>query len=253
VNLLNNAVKYTDAGGRIEVATVLEKGAVIVTVRDTGIGIPPEHLEKVFEMFSQVESALSRSRGGLGIGLALTDRLIRMHGGSVRAQSDGLGRGSRFVVRLPLTQAQPQQAASAPVLSRGGPELRVLVADDNRDAAETLGALLEMLGHDVHLVHDGQAAVDACAAFDPDVVVLDIGMPRLNGYEACKRIRGSIGGAQRTLVALTGWGQEQDVARSREAGFDRHLVKPVDVPALVEILANAGAQPRDGAVAGKKA
>ena len=245
VNLLSNAVKYTDPGGRIEVAVLLEKGSAVVSVRDTGIGIPSEHLERVFEMFSQVESALSRSRGGLGIGLALTERLVRMHGGTVKAQSEGLGRGSRFLVTLPLSaEAAPGTPGHEPVLSRGGPALRVLVADDNRDAAETLGALLGMLGHEIHLVHDGAAAVAACAAFDPDVVVLDIGMPKLNGYEACKRIRASTGGEQRTLVALTGWGQESDVARSREAGFDKHLVKPVDVPQLVEILTKAAGKPR---------
>ena len=246
VNLLNNAVKYTDPGGRIEVGVLVEKGDVVVTIRDNGIGIAAEHLEGVFEMFSQVESALSRSRGGLGIGLALTQRLVRMHGGSVKAYSDGPGRGSRFHVQLPLAAglpaSEPASPAAEPSRAAGGPKLRVVVADDNRDAAETLGALLRMLEHDVQVVHDGEAAVAACAAHDPDIVILDIGMPRMNGYDACRRIRTHPGGAGRTIIALTGWGQEKDLALSREAGFDRHFVKPVDVAQLIELIGTL--QPR---------
>jgi signal transduction histidine kinase len=241
VNLLHNATKYTDPGGRIEVGVLVEKGAATITIRDTGIGIPPERLETVFEMFSQVESAISRSRGGLGIGLSLTQRLVQMHGGSVKAYSEGLGKGARFHVHLPLVQAVEGVSPPAPrhlrEHHRDAPAaLKILVADDNVDAADTLGALLEVMGHEVTKVHDGEAAVTAAAAFEPHVVILDIGMPRLNGYEACRRIRAREDGPRPLLVALTGWGQEQDVAQSQAAGFDRHLVKPIEAAALEKIL-----------------
>ncbi len=237
-NLLHNAAKYTDRGGRIELVVLVEKEQAVVTVRDTGIGIPPDRLESVFEMFSQVESALSRSRGGLGIGLSLTQRLVQMHGGSVKAHSEGLGHGSRFQVTLPLVQVKNEPAPQEqPALATGaGPVLRVLVADDNLDAASTLGALLSLLGHEVREVHDGEAAIAAAAEFDPHIVLLDIGMPKANGYEACRRIRVQPGGATRRIVAVTGWGQPEDLRRSEEAGFDRHLVKPVAVDALLPLL-----------------
>lgn len=244
VNILNNAIKFTDPGGRIEVGVLVEKGEVVVTIRDTGIGIASENLDKVFGMFSQVESALSRSRGGLGVGLSLTQRLVQMHGGSVKAYSDGPGRGSRFHVQLPLVTGEVQPGTKAPAQASAAlpNALRILIADDNKDAAETLGVLLDMMGHRVHLVHDGEAAVQAAAAFDPHVVVLDIGMPNLNGFEAAQRIRMQPGGAGRTLIALTGWGQRQDLVRSKEVGFDRHLVKPINVEALTAILQEV--QPR---------
>jgi CheY-like chemotaxis protein len=244
VNLLHNAAKYTDAGGRIELGVLVENEQAVVTIRDTGIGIPREHLEKVFEMFSQVESALSRSRGGLGIGLALTQRLVQMHGGTIKAYSDGPGRGSRFHVYLPQAVQQPLEPPVAPPAGAelAGKRLRVVVADDNEDAATTLAMLLELMGQEVRVVHDGEAAVAACAEFDPDVVVLDIGMPKLNGYEACKRIRQQPGGAERLVVALTGWGQQQDLVRSSDAGFDRHLVKPIMAEAIKSVM--AGVTPR---------
>jgi signal transduction histidine kinase len=240
VNLLHNAAKYTDPGGRIEVGVIVEKGQATVQIRDSGIGIPAEHLDNVFEMFSQVESALSRSRGGLGIGLSLTQRLVKMHGGSVKAYSDGLGKGSRFHVQLPLVTGQvvalpsPQGGAQQQAAAAQG--LRVLVADDNVDAAETLAALLQFMGHQVMQVHDGEAAVAAAAQSQPQVVILDIGMPKLNGYEACRRIRQQAHAPQPMMVALTGWGQEQDLAQSRAAGFDQHLVKPVAAEALLELF-----------------
>ena len=251
VNLLSNAVKYTDRGGRIEVGVLVEKGDAVVTIRDTGIGIAPEHLERVFDMFSQVESALSRSRGGLGIGLALTQKLIALHGGNVKAYSDGLGSGSRFHVQLPLVPSRPraQDEPAEGAADEAAWRLRILVADDNEDAAATLGTLLEIMGHEVRLVHDGEAAVAATAQFDPQLVVLDIGMPRLNGYEAAARIRAQDAGRHRALVALTGWGQQQDLERSREAGFDRHLVKPVNVDALAEVIAQV--QPTATAIRGR--
>jgi signal transduction histidine kinase len=239
VNLLHNATKYTDPGGRIEVGVLVEKGAAIVTVRDTGIGIPADRLESVFEMFSQVESAISRSRGGLGIGLSLTQRLVQMHGGSVKAYSEGPGKGSRFHVHLPLVQpvdgAQPQQRASQAHADSAAP-LKVLIADDNVDAADTLGALMEVMGHQVRSVHDGESAVTAAAQFAPHIVILDIGMPRLNGYEACRRIRAQHHEHRPLMVALTGWGQEQDIAQSQAAGFDRHLVKPIEAAALEQLF-----------------
>jgi signal transduction histidine kinase len=236
VNLLNNATKYTDGGGRIEVGVHVEKGAATITIRDTGIGIPSDRLDSVFEMFSQVESALSRSRGGLGIGLSLTQRLVQMHGGSVKAYSEGLGKGSRFHVQLPLVHAAAESQPQRKHEQARAESLRILVADDNVDAAETLGTLLQVLGHTVTQVHDGEAAVAAAASAEHDLVVLDIGMPKLNGYEACKRIRAQAGAARPVLVALTGWGQEQDLAQSQAAGFDRHMVKPVEADALEKLL-----------------
>jgi signal transduction histidine kinase len=238
LNLLNNAVKYTDAGGRIEVGVLVEKGNAVITIRDSGIGIAPEHIEEVFQMFSQVESALTRSRGGLGIGLSLTRRLVEMHGGSVRASSDGLGQGSRFLISLPLSTANAPalDGDGAPALEPAPVGLRILVADDNEDGGSALAALLEVMGHTVRLVADGEAAVHETAAWNPEVVLLDIGMPRLNGFDACRRIRNEPGGAARTLIALTGWGQPQDVRRSAEAGFDQHLVKPVEIDALAATL-----------------
>ena len=245
VNLLHNAVKYTDPGGRIELGVLIEKGSAVVTIRDTGIGIPPERLESVFEMFSQVEAAISRSRGGLGIGLSLTQRLVQMHGGSVKAFSDGPGKGSRFHVHLPLERegTAPVRPAAPSARAEASTGLRILVADDNVDAAETLGALLELMGHTVTKVHDGEAAVAAAAKSPPQVVILDIGMPRMNGYEACRHIRGQQHEPRPLLVALTGWGQEQDHERSHDAGFDHHLVKPVEVSALKEVFAAAIKQP----------
>jgi signal transduction histidine kinase len=244
VNLLHNASKYTDAGGRIEVGVSVEKGQATVSVRDNGIGIPADRLEGVFEMFSQVESALSRSRGGLGIGLALTQRIVQMHGGAVRASSDGLGKGSRFQVQLPLAaqaapvaSARPQARGSANDRASPHQSLEILVADDNVDAAETLAALLNLMGHKVVQAHDGEAAVAQAARARPQVVILDIGMPRMNGYEACRRIRLQTQ-QQPLMVALTGWGQEQDLAKSHAAGFDRHLVKPVSAEAIEAVLAD---------------
>jgi CheY-like chemotaxis protein len=211
----------------------------VISVRDTGIGIAPHRLERVFEMFSQEEPALARSRGGLGIGLALTRKLVELHGGSVMACSDGAGKGSVFEVRLPLAgvvPADPAQPTGEPVAMAEG-ALRILVADDNRDAAETLSTLLEVMGHTVMWVHDGAAAVQAAATFGPQLILLDIGMPGLNGYEACRFIRAQAGGAAVTIVAVTGWGQPHDVQSAHDAGFDHHLVKPVDMGTLMNVIA----------------
>jgi signal transduction histidine kinase len=239
MNLLSNAAKYTDPGGQIEVRVVSEAGHAVVCFHDSGIGIQPHRLEAVFDMFSQEEPALSRSRGGLGIGLSLTRKLVQLHGGNVTAASDGPGKGSVFIVRLPLAVPaglpDTPVASAVPLGTAGG--LRILVADDNEDAAETMSVLLEVMGHEVRRVHDGEAAVEMVAGFDPQLVLLDIGMPKLNGYDTCRRIRVRDGGAVRTLVAVTGWGQPQDLKTSSEAGFDHHLVKPVDIDTLVQLIA----------------
>jgi len=250
MNLLSNAAKYTDPGGQLEVRVVSEGGRAVVSFRDNGIGIAPHRLEGVFEMFSQEEPALSRSRGGLGIGLSLTRKLVELYGGSVSASSEGAGKGSVFLVALPLATPVPQQPEEPVADDEAVPitgSLRILVADDNTDAAETLSILLESLGHQVRCVHDGQAAIEAAAAFDPELVLLDIGMPKLNGYDACRQIRAQPGGAARSLVAITGWGQPQDLQRAREAGFDRHLVKPVSLDPLLQLIAaRLEGSPQDG-------
>lgn len=244
MNLLTNAAKYMDSGGRIELTAVQEHDEVLVTVKDTGIGIAANRLESVFEMFSQVDTALSRSHGGLGIGLALTQKLIEMQDGSVQARSKGLGHGSEFAVRLPMALPKQTQQTNEPVAAPDDPpaspgrELRILVADDNEDAAAAQAMLLEVMGHTVHMVHDGHAAVLAVGDFDPHLILLDIGMPKLNGYEACLRIRLEPGGADRTLVAITGWGQPDDLLASKKAGFDDHWVKPVDPELLLDLIAN---------------
>ena len=244
MNLLHNAAKYMDKGGRIDVNVRAESGECVVTVKDAGIGIPSEHLAKVFEMFAQVESALSRSRGGLGIGLSLTRRLVEMHKGQILARSEGPGKGSEFEVRLPLAAPQldgdeVQSATAGEVRSNATDgQLRILVADDNVDAAVTLAALLEVLGHSVRYVHDGEAAVQASLEFAPHVALLDIGMPKLSGYEACRRIRNAQSDAPMIIVAVTGWGQTEDLLASKRAGFDRHLVKPVDPEELFALLAD---------------
>ena len=214
-----------------------------MSVRDTGIGIAPDHLPKLFEMFSQVDSALERSQGGLGIGLSLVNGLVKMHGGTVEARSEGLGKGSEFVVRLPVaainTILESRNRAAVP----RGPRRtrrRILVADDNRDAADSLAMMLRLAGHEVHAVHDGQEAVEAAGWFRPDLALLDIGMPRLNGFDAARRIREQPWGKHMLLVAITGWGQEEDKRRATEAGFDRHLTKPVEPAALEKLLAGSG-------------
>jgi PAS domain S-box-containing protein len=237
-NLLNNAAKYTDQGGRIELLAGTKGEWVSIRVRDNGIGIPKEKLRNIFELFTQIDPLVERSQGGLGIGLTLVQRLTEMHGGRVEAFSDGPGRGSEFVIELPLAVAPAQASPSRADTPVEQPSrLRILVVDDNRDAADSLAMLLEMLGNDVHTAHDGLEAVGAAAAFHPDVVLLDIGLPKLNGYEVAQRIREMPGGAKVLLVALTGWGQEEDRRRTKEAGFDQHMTKPVELANLQKLLA----------------
>ncbi|THC44569.1 ATP-binding protein [Massilia sp. Mn16-1_5] len=227
-NLLSNAAKYTPQGGRITVAARREGEEAVIAVSDTGIGIAAESLPDVFEMFTQVSRSIDRARGGLGIGLALVRHLVQLHGGSVSAASDGINQGSTFTVRLPLGSARAGQAPALPpsVQARPGRAQRVLVADDNVDAADTLSALLRLDGHLVQVAHDGAEAVHMAEAFRPETAFLDIGMPRLDGYGAARAIRALPGLQGLRLVALTGWGAQEDRRRSREAGFDAHLLKP---------------------------
>ena len=243
LNLLNNAAKYSEPGGQITLAAETRGVEVIVSVRDTGIGIPADMLPRIFDIFTQVDRSLERSQGGLGIGLTLVKRLTEMHGGDIVALSDGPGRGSEFVVRLPiLPESAGQEAVPLATMSPALPGRRILVVDDNRDSADSLTLILGMLGNEVRTAYDGVEAVESAAAFRPELVFLDIGLPRLNGYDAARRIRQQPGGATMTLVALTGWGQEDDRRRSREAGFDHHLVKPVDPLELERLLGEAGAK-----------
>jgi signal transduction histidine kinase len=245
-NLLNNAAKYTDGGGHVRVAAERIGHEVVVSVKDDGIGIAPEVLPRLFEMFSQATPALERSQGGLGIGLSLVKGLVEMHGGSVEARSDGHGQGSQFIVRLPVAVA-PQPYDHPPGDGEKGVApvpCRVLVADDNRDAADSLAMMLKLAGNEVRTAYDGEQAVEQAEAFRPDLVLLDIGMPKLNGYEAARRIREQPSGHAMILVALTGWGQEEDKRRADEAGFHHHLVKPVDLAALARRLGTIAPQER---------
>jgi PAS domain S-box-containing protein len=239
LNLLNNAAKYTEPGGHILLAAEREGGDVVVIVKDSGIGIAADMLPRVFEMFVQVDQSLDRSQGGLGIGLTLVKRLVQLHGGSIEARSEGPGKGSEFVVRLPV--AIESSPGAHPVNGEGEqpapiPRHRILVVDDNRDAAEMLAELLELMGNDLRTAHDGVEAVEVAGEFRPDVVLLDIGLPKMNGYEVAEKIREQPWGKAMVLVALTGWGQEEDRRRSREAGFDHHLIKPVEPDALLKLL-----------------
>jgi signal transduction histidine kinase/CheY-like chemotaxis protein len=234
-NLLNNAAKYTDAGGLIRVTALVRGDDFILTVTDNGIGIPKQDVETIFQMFSQVQSARERAEGGLGIGLALTKGLVELHGGTITAESAGLGGGSSFRIEIPnaraaiSTHAEASATESAPVLCR-----RILIADDNVDAGDSLAMLLRSNGHEVKVARDGEEALKVFGAFNPDVVLLDLGMPRLSGYEVAKRVRAN--NSTVLLIAITGWGQSSDRARSAEAGFDHHLTKPVDYRELANAL-----------------
>ncbi len=250
-NLLNNAVKYTPEGGRIELSMHRDGGQAVVTISDSGVGIAPDALPLVFEMFTQVERKLDRASGGLGIGLALVRRLVELHGGSVSTQSAGAGKGSTFTVRLPLAQPlaaplEPVHPAAAAPAASDAPVYRVLVVDDNVDAAESLAALLQLQGHATCVAHDGNQALSAAHDFRPEIVFLDIGMPGKDGYEVARELRGQPATRQAVLVALTGWGAREDRARTRSAGFDHHLTKPAglaDVEALMAGMAGCRREP----------
>jgi PAS domain S-box-containing protein len=238
-NLLTNSAKYTEPGGRIWLTAEPRGGQVVVSVRDTGIGIPPDALPHIFEMFSQVDRNLERSGGGLGIGLALVKGLVEMHGGTVVAESDDAGKGSTFTVRLPTLGLASQVRSGTPrdqETLATGPKRRILVVDDHRDSARSMARVLKLRGNEVRTAHDGIAAVAAAEEFRPEVILMDVGMPRLNGYEATRHIREQPWGRSVIIIALTGWGQEGDRLQSREAGCDGHLVKPVNLPDLEKLL-----------------
>ena len=240
-NLLNNAAKYSERGGQIQLAAKLDSDDVVVSICDSGIGIPPEELPNIFDIFVQVDRSLERSQGGLGVGLTLVQQLVRMHNGSVEARSGGLGKGSEFIVRLPVAHRKEVESLVTPKTAdqvRSHGRLRVLVVDDNHDSAESLSMMIELLGHHVASAHDGLEAIELTKTFTPDVVFLDLGMPRLNGYDAARLIRQQPECADLKLVALTGWGQEEDRRRSHQAGFDEHLVKPIDFEALEKLLSS---------------
>ena len=247
MNLLTNAAKYTEPNGSVTLSAELAADCeVIVTVKDNGVGIPADQLPLIFEMFFQADHALGRFQGGLGIGLSLVRRLVELHGGSVSARSDGPGRGSEFTVRLPViaTPANllPAGQGSDRVESIVVPR-RILVADDNRDAAQSLAMLLQLMGHEVHVAHDGLEAVETLRRIRPDVALVDLAMPKLDGYDVCRRIRQEPWGKNVVVIALTGWGQEEDRRRTREAGLDGHMVKPADHNALAELLSSLSPAP----------
>ncbi|MEX2157745.1 MAG: ATP-binding protein [Gemmatimonadales bacterium] len=244
-NLLNNAAKYTDAGGTVWLTARRDASDAVISVRDTGIGIAAGMLSRVFEMFVQADPAGDRSRQGLGIGLTLVKRLVELHGGQVEAHSGGLGQGSEFIVRVPAL-GDRRSGAGEPAAGRRAkterrksetPSIRILLVDDHHDSADSLATLLRLLGHDVRVAYDGPAGLEAAAAFRPEVVLLDIGLPGMDGNEVARRLRREPDSERILLVALTGYGRTEDRRRSRDAGFDSHLIKPVDLNALNALLA----------------
>lgn len=244
-NLLNNAAKYTPEGGRIEISAEAAGDTALITVSDSGIGIDAGMQTKIFELFAQAENHLDRAKGGLGIGLALVKQLVTMHGGTVEAKSAGAGKGSTFVVRIPLASrhlpsAKPQETTTEPAPER---LRKVLVVDDNVDVAQTVGWMLQAIGYDYHLVHDGQHALQAAKDFRPDAILLDIGLPGMDGYAVCKTFRQNELFKNIPIIAQTGWGQARDRQLAAEAGFDYHLVKPVALKDLERLLASMMAEP----------
>ncbi|HWA14919.1 MAG TPA: PAS domain S-box protein, partial [Gemmatimonadales bacterium] len=239
-NLLQNAHKYSDPGATIWLSAERIGSEVQVSVRDTGIGIAPELLPRIFDLFTQARSRAERAQGGLGIGLTLVRQLVGMHGGSIEARSEGLGKGSEFIVRLPLATAKTAVAMATPMgILQGMPVRRVLVVDDNSETADSLVVLLKLLGHETESAYDGLTAIELAEQFGPDVVLLDIGLPKLNGYEVCQRIRQQPWGQRIVMAAVSGWGQEADRRKSTEAGFDYHMVKPLDYNLLLRVLADS--------------
>jgi len=245
-NLFNNAANYTECGGRIRVVAERNEGQVTVRVQDNGIGIAPEHIPHLFEIFAQGPPEVKRLHGGLGIGLSLVRGLVNLHGGSVTAQSAGPGKGSEFRVCLPI--ASPPAGRDGPARCnedlRATANSRVLVADDNHDCADSLAMLLQLAGYETRTAYDGAEAIAMAESYRPDILLLDIGMPNLNGHEAARHIRDQPWGKDLLLVALTGWGQEEDRRRTEAAGFDAHFVKPVDSAALEQVLADFDATGR---------
>jgi CheY-like chemotaxis protein len=239
-NVLDNAAKFTPPGGTIWLSVHREGTDVAIKIRDSGVGIPQAGLANVFEMFSQLENAIDRTQGGLGIGLALVRALVVLHGGTVEAHSDGVGKGSEFVIRLPVSEEEVGCATRSrgrrPTVARGR---RVLIVDDNKDGAISLSMVLELEGHHVEVAFNGISGFDAARDSRPDVLILDIGLPDINGYEVARRIREQAWGTQVELIALTGWGQEKDRSDAKAAGFDHHFTKPADLDRLFDLLDRA--------------
>ncbi|HEX8786444.1 MAG TPA: ATP-binding protein, partial [Telluria sp.] len=241
-NLLNNAAKYTPPGGRIDLVAELVDGEAVIRIIDSGIGVPPAMLPKIFDLFTQVDGAAERSQGGLGVGLALSRRLAEMHGGCIEAESPGEPGGSVFTLRLPTTRTVASDAtadAVHPHLATPGAPLRVLIVDDNVDAAETLAFVLDQLGHSTSIMVDSRIALAAAVDFQPDVVILDLGMPYLNGFDLARQLRATPSLSHVQLTALSGWGTDEDRAKSRDAGIEHHLTKPVMLAEVVDVLAKA--------------
>jgi signal transduction histidine kinase len=243
LNLLNNAAKFSDPGGRIDFLVEVLRGEMIARVRDEGIGITPDMLQPIFEMFAQADRSLERTTTGLGVGLSLSLKLMELHGGTIEAKSEGPGKGSEFVVRMPVSPGESSSPGEAldskDAGSRGGQEPfrpRVLVVDDNQDFAATLGGMLRQMGHEVRVAHDGLAGLEAASAFRPHIAFLDIGMPQLNGYELARRLRALPATAASILIAVTGWGQYSDRQAARDAGFDEHVLKPLEIDRLQTLL-----------------
>jgi PAS domain S-box-containing protein len=236
-NLLNNACKFTSKGGHIALVVERDGNVAVIRVRDSGIGIAADQLAKIFDMFMQIDTTLERATSGLGIGLTLVKKLVEMHGGTVSAHSDGLGQGSEFVIRLPILADEPAPVKPSVNVPAPKNSRRILIVDDNRDAAQSLAMLLNLTGNQTHTAFDGLEAVQVAESANPDVMLLDIGLPKLNGYEVCRRIRSHAWGQQMVIIALTGWGQEEDRKRSTDAGFDGHMVKPVAYDDLMKLLA----------------
>jgi signal transduction histidine kinase/CheY-like chemotaxis protein len=241
-NLLNNAARYTEPGGRIALTAEREGREAVIRVRDNGIGIPAAMLPQLFEMFTQVDPSMRRAQGGLGIGLALAKVLVELHGGTLSGSSDGPGKGAEFMIRLPLSSEPATTIAPAAETPTGTESsAQILIVDDNQDVARSLALLLRHLGHEITIAHDGLAAIETARQSRPDVILLDIGLPDIDGYEVCRSIRASGWGKQMLIVAITGWGQQEDRRRSREAGFDDHLIKPVAPNAIDALLAKLSA------------
>ncbi len=241
-NLLNNAAKYTEEGGQIWLTTRREQDHVVISIRDTGVGIPAEMLPRIFDMFAQVDRTLKRSQGGLGIGLHLARTLVEMHGGKIEAHSQGPGQGSEFILRFPLAQTDSSGEESCSRMydprTGGSSQHRILIVDDNHDVADSLLILLQFLGADTFVAYDGQSALDALRIYRPSVVFLDIGMPGMDGHEVARQMRRMPEGRDVAIIAMTGWGQEEDRRRSKANGFNDHLVKPVNADALQALLAS---------------
>ncbi|ESQ77882.1 response regulator [Asticcacaulis sp. YBE204] len=239
-NLLNNAAKYTPEGGRIVLSLSEDDGQAVIRVSDTGLGIDEDMLPKVFDLFTQLDRNLHRAQGGLGIGLALAQKLVHMHGGTIVARSGGLNQGSVFELRLPLSEAAARREADAPAAEHK--PLNVLVVDDNRESAQTTSWMLELIGHTARTVNDGYAALEAVKTDTPDVVLLDIGMPGMNGYEVCRELRQNPDLNETVIIAQTGWGQERDRQKAFEAGFDHHVTKPMSLDAFTRLLGEITAE-----------